>query len=164
MPIAGTDKVITELSRRAAVIGEGLRGVTRLALVTTLIAPAANHLEANEKVAEQIGVKLPRHDVTDLMFQLNLRKPIVGFTDTAMNRLVKFGVAGFQSITVEIGPQAVVTPHTVQNYAASLSIDTNTVPRLTPFSSEEQKMIWSSLAAETNKLRADGSLGGLWNA
>lgn len=159
--ISEPEKVINDLASRAAKTGTGLRGVNRLALVTLLVSPAASHVEANQHSAALFGVELPRHDVSDLMFQINLRKPVDGVANLTMNRLLKFGVAAFQAVTVELGSQTVV-PHSVQTFAASLTIDVNTVPRLNPLSEAEQATVWTTLAKEAIALRANGSLGGLW--
>ncbi|MCA0057124.1 hypothetical protein [Mesorhizobium sp. B261B1A] len=140
-----------------------LTSVNRLALVTTLIQPAESHAAANKVAAEMIGIELPRYDVTEFSLQLNSRVPFDDGSKTQLNRFLKFGVVSFHSVFFEVG-SPVMTPQSVQQFGASLSIDVNSVPVLEPLDPATQSDMWNALASETIRLREIGNLGGLFDA
>jgi hypothetical protein len=161
--LENSGQIVLELVKKAKAIGEELNSVTRLALVSTLIRPTDNHAEANETMAGLVGLKLPQYDVTDLAFQINSRVPLDETSGILVNRYLKFGVATFQSVTVDFGNQ-VVSPRNVESFGASLALDVNILPSFTPLSEEMQSKVWKKLADETMKLRQVGTLDGLWDA
>ncbi|AEH87808.1 hypothetical protein [Mesorhizobium opportunistum] len=146
---------------RAHLIGSQLSSINRLALVTTLCKPADTHVQANEIVAELIGMQLPRYDVTDFAFQVNARVPLDGPSGIAVNRFLKFGVMSFHTVTLDLGGQ-IVSPQEAQVYNASLAIDVNIVPHFQPIQADLQSDIWEKLASETLRIRNIGKLDGLW--
>ncbi|RWH18168.1 MAG: hypothetical protein EOQ75_21950 [Mesorhizobium sp.] len=159
-----TDRVIQEMAKKANIVGRELSSVTRLALVTNLFQQADNIGAANEAAASLFGLKLPDYNVTDLAFQVNSRSPLdANSGGILVNRFLKFGVASFQSVTIDVGNQA-VSPRNVEAVGANLTLDINIVPSFIPLSEDVQDQVWDKLVAETLKLREIGSVEGLWYA
>ncbi|RWM19629.1 MAG: hypothetical protein EOR72_00040 [Mesorhizobium sp.] len=159
-PIKDPVGVIKMLTETAGIIANTLNSINRLALVTTVFHPTDNQPAANEIAAQLMGIKLKSNDVTDFAMQLNSRMPLdVG--PTQMNRFLKIGVLSFQTVVFDVA-QGIAMPQNVQEYAATVAIDVNTVPVLQPLTADLQSTIWGALASETLRLRAVGDLNGLW--
>lgn len=157
--IGDTTGVVERISQQVGVVSDQLHEVNRLALVLNLIKPADSHRHANQLIAPKFDLSLRDFDVTDLSFQLNVRKKLA--SEITLNRLLKFGVASFQSLMIDATSQ-VISSGSVNNFGASLSVDVNTVPMFPPITPSAQHQLWQEIASEALSLRASGELKGLW--
>lgn len=126
-PLFNVEPVLAELVEFVRRVAGQLPAVVRVALVGTLMSRVDDYQTAAGVVGSMLGADVNRPDISDLMFQINRRKPMGH--GQSMNRLIRLNVAEIQAVTVQQGLQAngVVAMIPIQTMA-SLQLDFNTVP------------------------------------
>lgn len=155
--VKDTDAALTWLLARLAE-GPAIEPANRLAMVVTLHRKAAGPVQAAAIVNELIGGVVEFPDATDLVFQVNRRRPLSFNDNVLMNRLVRLSTEAIQE--VQITGNAMV-PAATEISIATQMIDLNIVPTRREFSAKEQAAIWPEFAAEAMRARESGVLAAL---
>lgn len=162
--------VINMATRGAAIIGES----NRLAFVGDFAQPTSSVAEANRELAAILNQPSITDDAIDLVFQMNIRKPIQSIPEMQMNRVVNWNavvvqtyvfnaqlppVGLFPGITTSMGSPGMQLK---ESFAAGLRIDLNTHSiSARKFSSSEQEALFSELSEEMKRLNLANSPTGL---
>ena len=165
------DRLITVGERVAA----HLDGATRVAVVSEFQKPKPSLAEANGALSDVLGPGVVFPDATDVMFQLNRRKPIQSIAGAEMNRVIQWAVATIQTITFAVpqagggmllpglgGPMPTQGAQVKESFAASMRVDVNThATAPTSYSSAQQNQLIREFCAEIKRLAQNGGPGAL---
>lgn len=132
----------------------------RLSVVANLVQPTKDAAAATSLFFETLGIDVGFVDGSDPLFQINRRKAMDGYV---MNRVVRFGVAGYQNFVFHAvaGQSGAMVPATVEKYGASTTLDINSVPDGRTIDRERQALILGQLAEELFRLGEHGTVRAL---
>lgn len=124
----------------------------RVSSIARVIRKSKSEEEASASFSKIVGIQLADANVSDLMFQVNRRKP---FGPVQGNWLVNTGVYTHQSVIFMPG-QSGQAVSAVVTYGARIDLDFNTVPDGSPLNLDLQKEVFSAiLAAQANAVNCE---------
>ncbi|WP_155912082.1 hypothetical protein [Methylobacterium sp. 77] len=164
------DHIINMAIRATSLIGES----SRLAFVGDFAQPTSNVAEANHELATILNQPSITEDTVDLVFQMNIRRPMQSLRDMQMNRVLNWNTVVVQTYVFNAQlPAAGLFPGVAssmgapgmqikESFAAGLRIDLNTHSILArKISAPEQDALFTELSEEMKKLNLANSPAGL---
>ena len=125
----------------------------RLAIICNFLNRAENVDAARTEIASLLNLDERLTSYSDLVFQLNRRRTI-GVSAVEVNRLLRWATVGFHSVVFNnpMGAGINSALSTVEQHAASLMVDVNTVLGSKIFAKSEQATIFADMIQEVLRL------------
>ncbi len=140
------------LASASGIVGDA----ARLALVVNTSEEAASAEEATNLLVSKLGITLPFQDGSELIFQINRKRPLASMPGQEINLIMKWLVENVQQITISSG-----APIVQATVLKTLSVDVNTVPSTRVFTPAEQPAIFQEIFDEAERLSQVNALSAL---
>jgi hypothetical protein len=141
-------KAISAFAGRVLNGSEAVGSAQRLAFVVTLCKPVESAGETLEILGSLVGASFPFPDASDLNFQINRRRAILG-RDLSMNRLFRMQPQMLQQIDMSDPARPVIKSVETACISVDCNTHSSTILTLEP---GEQIPIWKDLFLEAERL------------
>jgi hypothetical protein len=103
--------------------------VQRLAFGTVMLQPVQDHQTGYRQLRQYLSsVQLDIDNSSDFLYQINRKRDSRVIPGLGINRLSKWSVAAWQTVSMQMGPAPMRGALGSRHYACRLELDINTVP------------------------------------